>query len=368
MEKQYKPFVESETLTDDHLNPRQKSVLRGVCDAFISTGIPVGSRTISRGGCLACSPATIRNEMADLESMGYLFSPHTSAGRVPTEKGYRFYVNFLLEFERLSQLEESLVGVLAKKFEDQASENEKILRGAIRLACDITRLGGIVLTPQQSERKLRSIQLIRLLDDRVMMVAVDDTGHITDELLSVPPDTTDDDLIFLNNFLNQEMCGRYALELERDILKKSQNILTKYNRLLSSLVGRVMAAIRNPNDDSVFLEGFVHFFEQSEFRDNEKMKKMISLLDQKEALLNILAKSLENGEEIMVNIGSDSGLAISDLSIVTARYLGPNNSMGRIGLIGPLRMNYGRVVATLANISRALSGLFVGEAGRKTEK
>jgi len=342
------------------LNNRQRAVLKSVCDSYISTGIPVGSRTISKISGFFCSPATIRNEMADLESMGFLFSPHTSAGRIPTEKGYRFYVNFLLKFEQLSQMEESLIGVLAQKFEEEIFEQDKIIKKAIRLASDMTNLAGIGLIPQKSQKKLKSMQLIRLFEDRTLFVMVDECGQVSDEVVMIPPETTDDELQQLTNFLNAEICNHKVQEIDAILLRKSHKLIIQFNSLLSTLTKKIKAAIQNPGDEAVFLEGLVNFFEQNEFKDAEKMKKMVQLLDQKEALLNLLAKSLENSEEIMVNIGSDSGLAMNDLSIVTAKYRGPNDSYGRIGLIGPLRMHYGRVVATLANISKTLNRLFLG--------
>jgi heat-inducible transcriptional repressor len=150
------------------------------------------------------------------------------------------------------------------------------------------------------------------------------------------------------------------LTAKADLFKKSHELLVKFNSLLSLLTEKIKKSLLNSDTNSVFMEGFVNFFEQSEFKEPEKMRQMISLLDEKESLLQLLAQSLEKGENIMVNIGADSGLAMPDLSIVTARYRGPNNSFGRIGLIGPLRMDYGKVVTTLANISQTLSDLFLG--------
>jgi len=341
------------------LNERQRRVLKEVCDAFISTGIPVGSRTISRFGGVAYSPATIRNEMADLESMGYLFSPHTSAGRIPTEKGFRFYSRFLIEFERVSQIEETLMGLLAEKFEQQNLEQDDVLRSAIRFACEKTRLPGIAIIPQKSSNRLQSIKLFRILEDKAMLVLVDECDHITDHLICIPSDTTDEALQILNHYLETQLCMKQSIENEANFLRKSHGFLVKYNNLLSQITARIKAAVQNNISDDFFLEGFMNFFEQPEFKDPEKMRTMLSLLDQKEVLLSLLAKSLENGDEIMVNIGSDAGLSVSDLSVVTARYCGPNQSFGRIGLIGPLRMDYGRVVATLTRISKALSDLFM---------
>ncbi len=344
---------------DSTLNERQKVVLRKVCDSFISTGIPVGSRTISKFTDLAWSPATIRNEMADLESMGYLYSPHVSAGRVPTEKGYRFYVNVLLELERMSRIEETLVGELANRWKGKQEEESQILRSAIRFASDATSLPGIALIPQKSENSIRSVQLFRVLEDRAMFVMVDDCGHITDQLVSISPDLPDSALQRLTNFLNQELCNRKSTELEAAFFRQSHDLMVKYNSILSQLAQKLKAAVRNPVSEAVFLEGFMNFFDQPEFQESEKIRQMLHLLDEKDNLLKLLAKSLETGEEIMVNIGSESGLAVQDLSIVTARYCGPNRSFGRIGLIGPLRMDYAKVVAVLGRLSKSLGDLFL---------
>ncbi|MDD2997457.1 MAG: hypothetical protein PHV05_00270, partial [Candidatus Riflebacteria bacterium] len=137
--------------------------------------------------------------------------------------------------------------------------------------------------------------------------------------------------------------------------------ISRYNNLLSQLVKQVQRAGKDPDPNSIFMEGFLNFFDQPEFNDPEKIKQMVSLLDQKENLLHLLAKSLENKREIVVNIGSDSGLAIKDMSLITARYRGPNKTFGKIGLIGPLRMDYGRVIVTLARLSNTLSQLLIGE-------
>ncbi|MBF0548215.1 MAG: heat-inducible transcription repressor HrcA [Candidatus Riflebacteria bacterium] len=342
------------------LNERQRLVLKDVCDSFISTGIPVGSRTISKFCSLNCSPATIRNEMADLESMGLLTSPHTSSGRVPTELGYRFFVNYLLEFERLSQLEESIISILARKFEEEHQEKDKFLRSAIRLASDFTSLTGMALPPKKCEKFLKTVQIIRLFEDKVLLIFVDHVGNFTEHVLPIPSETNDDDLQKLSNFLNVEVCNRDLSTLEPDLFKKSQRILSKFNSVLSMITSQIKKSLENPVGNEVFLEGFIHFFERKEFKDQDKMKSLIELLERKEELLKILVESLENGDDITVKVGSDSGLAVADLAVVTARYQGPNKTFGRIGLIGPMRMDYARVLGTLVNISRTISLLFTG--------
>lgn len=345
----------------ESLNDRQKTVLREVCDSFISTGIPVGSRTLSKSSQLACSPATIRNEMADLEVMGYLFSPHTSAGRIPTEKGYKFYVNFLIEFERISQLEEALMGEIAETAQANHLRQQDILKSAIQYACQQTHLAGVLLAPQQEKSSLKSIRLFRVLDNKAMLITVDVSGNITDTIVNIPAATSDDIIEKLGILLSAQLCHQNFHQYEQDFIEKTRHILSRHNSLLAQLVKQVQAALQDPDTNAIFLEGFLNFFDQPEFNDNEKIKQMVSLLDQKEKLLHLLAKSLESKREIVVNIGSDSGLAIKDMSFITARYRGPNKTFGKIGLIGPLRMDYSRVVATLARLSNTLSQLLIGE-------
>ncbi|HOY69118.1 MAG TPA: heat-inducible transcriptional repressor HrcA [Candidatus Ozemobacteraceae bacterium] len=366
MEAHQTPSETLERLAPD-LNDRQRRVLKEVCDSFITTGIPVGSRTISRFGGLAFSPATIRNEMADLESMGYLFSPHTSAGRIPTEKGYRFYVRFLLEYERLGQLENAVMALLESRIESRSREQE-VLRTAVKVACEQTGLPGLVLAPHKSGNAVRNLQIIRVLETTAMLVMVDECGHITDQLVTIPATTTDEELRNLALHLRSELTATHVTDAEADFLRRSRDLLARHNQLIAQLTDRVRTAISNPASDTIFLEGFVNVFDKPEFSDPDKMRKMIGLLDRKEQLLQLMARSLESGDDIMVNIGSDSGLSVDDLSVVTARYRGPNQSFGRIGLIGPLRMDYARVVATLGNISRALSDLLLSarpESGSK---
>lgn len=356
-----KPTPELErSVGHSDLNGRQRLVLKEVCDAFITTGIPVGSRTISRHSNLSCSPATIRNEMADLEELGYLFSPHTSAGRVPTEKGYRFYVDCLLQFERINQIEQTVMGLLTKRFEEHQNRNEAFFRSVIRLACAETKLGGLIMTPQLHERQWRAIRLLRILEDKALLVLVDESGAVTDELIAIDPAATDGDLEKLSNLLNSHLSCRTMMEKDLGLLRKSNSLLARYNDLLARISERIRAATVSPtHENTIFLDGFVNFFEQPEFSDPQKMRGMVNLLDRKEILLKVLAEKLAAEEDIMIHIGSESGLAIDDLSLVTARYLGPNNSVGQIGMIGPLRMDYRRVVATLGHISKALTQLFI---------
>lgn len=351
----------AETESGEALNDRQKTVLREVCDSFISTGIPVGSRTLSKSSRLSCSPATIRNEMADLELMGYLYSPHTSAGRVPTEKGYKFYVNFLIEFERISQLEEALMGRISDISRETHLRQQDILKSAVQYACQKTHLAGVLLAPQQEQNNLKSVRLFRILENKAMLVTVDDCGNINDQLVTIPVETTDDVLEKLSILLNAQLCHKQYHQYEQNFIENTRQIISRYNSLLSQLVKQVQRSVNDPDTNSIFMEGFMNFFDQPEFNDPTKIRQMVSLLDQKENLLQLLAKSLENKREIVVNIGSDSGLAIKDMSLVTARYRGPNRTFGKIGLIGPLRMDYSRVVATLARLSNTLSQLLMGE-------
>lgn len=346
----------------DDLNDRQKFVLKEVCDAFISTSIPVGSRTISRSGKLACSPATIRNEMADLELMGYLFSPHTSAGRVPTEKGYRFYVNFLLEYERISQLEESLIGKIAHNSDQDHLQTQGILKSAIKYACQKTNLAGVLLAPRKSPSMLQSVRLFRILENKAMLVTVDEHGNIADQVVTIPTETSDDILEKLAILLNAQLCHHRYHQYEKNFIEQTRELISRYNSLLSGLVSQVKNSFNENEDDSIMLDGFINFFDQPEFNEPGKMKEMLRLLDHKENLLKMLAKSLDSDSQIMVNIGSDSGLEIKDMSVVTAKYLGPNRSIGKIGLIGPLRMDYSKVVATLIRLSNTLSQLLMGGA------
>ncbi len=351
---------ELETEPSNDLNDRQKHVLKEVCDAFISTSIPVGSRTISRSSRLSCSPATIRNEMADLEMMGYLYSPHTSAGRVPTEKGYRFYVNFLLEYERISQLEEALIGKIAQNSDQDHLQTQDILKTAVRYACQKTNLAGVLLTPRRSPSQLQSVRLFRVLENKAMMVTVDEHGNISDQIVTIPNETSDDVLEKLAILLNAQLCHHRFHQYEKQFIERTRQLISKYNHLLSELVNQIKISSGNLSDDCLLLDGLVNFFDQPEFNEPGKMKEMLRLLDHKENLLKMLAKSLDSDSEIMVNIGSDSGLAIKDMSVVTAKYLGPNQSIGKIGLIGPLRMDYSKVVATLIRLSNTLSQLLMG--------
>ncbi len=357
------PLTDNKNIDADALNERQKIILQEICDSFIMTGVPVGSRTLSKLSSLSCSPATIRNEMSDLEVMGYLAAPHASAGRLPTEKGYRFYVSCLMKYEKISNLEESIVTKLQSLAQREDLELEELLKQAVRFVCNQTGLAGLLLMPQMKSAALEHIKFFRILSDKLMVIMIDQLGNIDNTVVDIAPDITDEMLDRIVMLLNVKLCHQRNAKVEQGQINHIKQLLGKYNELLNALVAKIKESqqkahtVRNP----LLIDGFANILEQPEFSEPEKMKMLLQMLNQKEELLELLSNSLDQRPQIMVNIGTDSGLALNDMSLVTASYSGPNQSIGNIGVIGPLRMNYGQVVAILAQLSNALSRVFIGQ-------
>ncbi len=341
--------------TRELLNERQARVLKLVCDTFITTGEPVGSRTLAKMQDLPCSPATIRNEMADLEEIGLLMSPHTSAGRIPTETGFCFYVNFLMHLERLTQREEAIISMLAQRFEEEDRQQSGVLKNALRLVSDLNRLPAVLITPRQRERRLRTIRLVKMSEQQLLLALADNAGRVVDALIPLRDDMSTADVEALNRFLEEQLCNRNLSDIDDSgALRRGEELLHRFNRVLRTITLRIKQAFAHPDADNLFLDGVIKFFEQPEFLDPNRIRSIVELVESKERLLTVLAQRIEN-DDVRVAIGSQSGFDTDQLSLVTAPYAGPNGSAGCIGLIGPIRMNYGRVISSLTEISRRLS-------------
>jgi heat-inducible transcriptional repressor len=342
------------------LTERQLLILQVIIDDFIRSAQAVGSRTIAKKEDISFSPATIRNDMADLEEMGFIEKPHTSSGRIPSEKGYRFYVDHLLS---PSSINEEELGTIRSLFDSKTYEIEMVAKKSAKLLSEFTNYTTIVLGPELMETRLKQIQMIPLNRDSVVAIIVTDTGHVEHRTLSLPDGLDPSDLEKLVNILNEQLKGCLITELQECVQKELVGIIKKnlydHNRvfeLLTNMFGHTKA-------EKVFYGGKTNMFSQPEFNDIQKIRSLLSVIEQESVIYNLF-KSTNTG--INVKIGQENQMQeMQDCSVITATYSIGNEPMGTIAILGPTRMEYARVI-TLLNIfsqdlSKVLTSLYQNE-------
>lgn len=344
------------------LTERQLLILQVIIDDFIRSAQAVGSRTIAKKEDISFSPATIRNDMADLEEMGFIEKPHTSSGRIPSEKGYRFYVDHLIS---PSSINEEELGTIRSLFDSKIYEIEMVAKKSATLLSEFTNYTTIVLGPELMETRLKQIQIIPLNRDSVVAIIVTDTGHVQHRTLSLPDGLDSSELEKLVNILNEQLKGCPIAELQECVQKELVGIIKKnlydHNRVFELLTN--MFGHGHSKAEKVFYGGKTNMFSQPEFNDIGKIRSLLSVIEQESVIYNLF-KSTSTG--ITVKIGQENKMQeMQDCSVITATYSIGNEPMGTIAILGPTRMEYSRVI-TLLNIfsqdlSKALTSLYQNE-------
>lgn len=333
------------------LDPRKERILRVVTDDYIKSAEPIGSRTIARKHKLGLSPATIRNEMADLEESGYLKQPYTSAGRIPSHRGYRYYVNVLMKHKELTEEE---LAFIESEFESKALEHQSILHQTVKILAQLTKYPSLILTPRLKEVKFRHIQLIPLDSKCILILVVTDTGFIENKLVEVSVPYTQEELNRISAFLNSKLQGVSWSELRPTLTELLREIRSS-SRFFGQALETLLKVLSDKKQERVFVEGAINILEQPEFRQVEKVKPLMSMLEEEEKLLDLMSRSLfKRGISICIGeeIKNDD---INDCSVITATYEVNGRILGAVGVLGPTRMDYARVVTVVDFVANALS-------------
>ncbi len=337
------------------LDDRGAQVLRLVVEDYIETAEPVGSRTISKKMNQALSPATIRNIMADLEEMGLLCQPHTSAGRIPTGSGFRYYVNYLLARRQLARSERDL---LRKVAGEGVAAADDVVRHASRLLSNLSRHACVVVVSRFSHQPLRSLNLLRASSDKILLVAVLQGGWVQHRLIEGEPDLNADELEKINGYLNELAVGLTLPQLRVKILEEMRKEKALCNRLIRRALLLGSKALAESHSGEVYVEGRAHILEQPEFvEDVQKLKRILRAFEEKGIILRLLDAALDS-EAIQVSIGSENPVEdLSDITVVSSGYHQGETAMGSIGVIGPVRMDYSRVIPLVEYTARLLSSV-----------
>ena len=333
------------------LDERKYLILQAIIDDYILTAMPVGSRTISRKSGVGYSPATIRNEMSDLEELGYLDQPHTSAGRVPSNKAYRLYVDHLMKTVKLTNDErERMQDHLAAK----SKQVEGVIRSAAGVLSDATKYTSVIVAPKLSTLRIKHVQLVPVAERMALMVIVTNAGIVKDAVISVPEGMTADELYAVSRTLTEKLADKPLEAVRQAFAELLRN--AEYNRkLLGETLQVIEKRLEAGGDASdVIVGGPANMLEYPEYSDVSKARNFLAVLESKDTLRKVLSR--DGSMEISIRIGPENQLpALNDCSIVTASYRVGDHSSGTLGIIGPTRMNYNRVISVLEFMGRALS-------------
>jgi heat-inducible transcriptional repressor len=332
------------------LGERKKAILRAIINDYIQTAEPVGSRTISKKPEIKISSATIRNEMSDLEDLGYLEQPHTSAGRVPSDKAYRLYVDELMDVDVLSDADISYIKSMLQL--TAINELEKVIKKTTSLISQITQYTSAILSPSVQRSALKSLQLIQASQHELLVVVVTDTSLIKHVMIKIPKPITTDTLTKINIMLNDKLRNRTIEEINLSVISSIQHEMHGYDEILSAIIPVLYESLKT-DDSDVFMEGATNIFQYPEYSDMDSAKKFLTLLEQKDVMLELFSKNQGN---LSISIGNEnSNDEVKDCSIVKASYMFGDRAIGTIGVIGPKRMDYPKVIATLKCCSETLN-------------
>lgn len=341
------------------LNERKIKILQAIIRNYLETGEPVGSRTISKYTDLNLSSATIRNEMSDLEDMGYIVQPHTSAGRIPSDKGYRLYVDTMME-ERVREVEQMQDMVLKK-----AEKVEHVLKQAARLLANNTNYAAMISSPVYHRNKLKFLQLSKVDANQILAVVVVEGNIIKNKIILVDEPLDDETILKLNILLNTNLNGLSLEDINLGMITALKEKAGIHSELIASVIDAVAEAIRADEDLEIYTSGANNIFKYPELSDNERASEIINLFEDKQPLSNIVQDSMEKSNDnrgINIYIGSEAPVStMNDCSVVTATYELDEGMQGTIGIIGPKRMDYDKVVGTIRNLMDQLDSLYKKE-------
>ena len=343
------------------LQDRKMKILQAIIRNYLETGEPVGSRTISKYTDLKLSSATIRNEMADLEEMGLIMQPHTSAGRIPTDAGYRLYVDNMLGAER--QQVDDMKNMLLQK-QDRL---ENLLQQVAKLLAANTNYASMISSPVMSRNKIKFIQLSQVDEDSILAVIVLEGNLIRNRVIPVDRPLDAEQMLKLNMLLNTNLCGLPIEEITLGLIESIKRDAGIHTEIVSDVFDAAAEIVRKEEDLKIYTSGANNIFRYPELADHRKASEIISDFEEKQVLGSIVQESLagstQNGETgIQVYIGGEMPVAsMRDCSVVTATYDLGDGMKGTVGIIGPRRMDYERVVDVLSHIMRQLDDLYKQE-------
>lgn len=341
---------------DSELDERKRKILKAIIQTYLETGEPVGSRTISKYTDLNLSSATIRNEMSDLEELGYIVQPHTSAGWIPSDAGYRLYVDELMreKEQEVSEIKEMMI--------ERTDKMEKVLKQVVKVLASNTNYATMITGPTYHRNKLKFIQLSRVAEMQLLAVLVIEGNIVKNHMIALQEPMDDDTILKLNLLLNTQLNGLTIEEINLGMITKMKEQAGIHSAVVGSVIDAVANAIAVDEDEvEIYTSGTTNIFKYPELADTSKASELISAFEEKQELVD-LVKDTMNSEEntgIQVYIGNETPVkTMKDCSVVTATYDLGGGMQGTIGIIGPKRMDYENVVDNLKTLKTQLDNIF----------
>ncbi len=339
---------------DIELTDRQHIILKAIIQNYLETGEPVGSRTLSKSTDLNLSSATIRNEMADLEDMGYIFQPHTSAGRIPSDKGYRLYVDMLMadKEQELSDLKNVVL--------EKSDKVDKVLKQAARVLANNTNYATMISAPINHKNTLKFIQLSQVDPEQIVAVIVMTGNVIKNKIIEVDEELGNETMLKLNMLLNTSLNGMSIEEINLGLIARLKEQAGIHSKVISDVLDAVADIIHVEDDMEIYTCGATNIFKYPELSDKQSAQEIISAFEEKQQLAELVTETLSNEENtgIQVYIGDETPVkTMKDCSVVTATYELGEGMRGTIGIIGPKRMDYEHVMKTLQTLKNELDTL-----------
>jgi len=335
------------------LDSRARDILKLIIRSYVNSGEPVGSRTLAKSMDWKFSPATIRNVMADLEDDGYLAQPHTSAGRIPSEKGYRFYVDRLAESGKVSKSDERYINRMLAGTETP----EDLMSRTSVILSRISKNVGLVIAPPMSATVLKHVEFVDLGDGKILVVFVSKTGLLQRRLIRVAERYTQEELDKASRYLVEKFSGKTLMEIRSELLLAMQFERTLFDRMLTLL--RTWS--ETPQEDAppavIYLEGTANILNQPEFADVERMRTLFQMFEEKSRLVKILNECISNSppEGVKISIGSELGIPdMRDFTLIASSYASTDRTPGFLGIIGPTRMEYERGISIVSYLGRVV--------------
>lgn len=349
-------------MTDDkQLNERERLILQAVVHTYITTAEAVGSRSIVKRYGLECSPATARNVMSDLEEAGFLQQLHTSSGRVPTQRGYRYYVDYLMRVQELTAGERHRI---EQEFSKQLNDADEVMRQTSHLLALVTHHAGLVEAPNESEALVRSAEIMKLGPNRIALLVADSNGRVRTEMVAVEEPIDEELLPKLRAFLNERLHGESVNNARRRVEQGLEQMFDEQRRLAEQAL-RLLKSLPESRPGQLFLEGATQLFEQPEFRDVGRAREVFHLFEERDLLLELLrAEIRDGGANMHVLIGGDEGQGkLEGISVVASPYRVGEKTVGMLGVLGPRRMPYSKLTAVVDYTANMLSKLLTRLAG-----
>jgi heat-inducible transcriptional repressor len=344
------------------MDERKQKILKAIVQDYIATAEPVGSRTISKKFELGVSPATIRNEMADLEEMGLIEQPHTSAGRIPSDLGYRYYVDYLMDPLALNEAEKQTIN---QEISERLDEVQGVIEYTGKLISQVTSLTSLVVGPKSRNSVLNRLYFLPYESGKAIMVTVKENGSVENNIVEIGADTSPEELQLLANIFNEKMGGTRVQDLKTGLIREIYSELSRKRRMIDGMMGileRMFEDKESESSERVYLGGTLNMLNQPEFRDLNKVKDLFSVFEENNKLRELL---VHDQKGMSITIGSENfDQVFKDCSIISATYHINGKQIGSVGVLGPTRMDYSKAITIVDYLTKSLTEMLTNKHRR----